>query len=126
MVVFTKEFGTLAPHLPIVWNKVPKKTVFLHLPLQLHLQILYYLWTSIKRPNMMIWVLAVKVVCLPFFNHPPRSTPSFFCSRPSIHPFLTFCAIKLPQNDTLLHVEDHLFPSHLLYYTRCPFVHRKI
>ena len=25
MVVFTKEFGTLDPHLPIVWDKVPKK-----------------------------------------------------------------------------------------------------
>ena len=33
MVVFTKEFGTLDPHLPIVWDKVPKKTFFLHLPL---------------------------------------------------------------------------------------------
>ena len=28
MVVFTKEFGTLDPHLPIVWDKVPNKTVF--------------------------------------------------------------------------------------------------
>ena len=33
MVVFTKEFETLDPHLPIVWDKDPKKTVFLHLPL---------------------------------------------------------------------------------------------
>ena len=29
MVVFTKEFGTLDPHLLIVWDKVPKKNVFL-------------------------------------------------------------------------------------------------
>ena len=29
MVVFTKEFGTLDPHLPIVWDKVPNETVFL-------------------------------------------------------------------------------------------------
>ena len=28
MVVFTKEFGTLDPHLPIVLDKVPKKTFF--------------------------------------------------------------------------------------------------
>ena len=28
MVVFTKEFGILDPNLPIVWDKVPKKTVF--------------------------------------------------------------------------------------------------
>ena len=28
MVVFTKEFGTLDPHLSIVWDKVPKKNVF--------------------------------------------------------------------------------------------------
>ena len=33
MVIFTKKFGTLDPHLPIVWDKVPKKTFFLHLPL---------------------------------------------------------------------------------------------
>ena len=34
MVIFTKKFGTLDPHLPIVWDKVPKKTVlFWHLPL---------------------------------------------------------------------------------------------
>ena len=29
MVIFTKKFGTLDPHLPIVWGKVPKKTFFL-------------------------------------------------------------------------------------------------
>ena len=29
MVIFTKKFGTLDPHLPIVWDKVPNKTVFL-------------------------------------------------------------------------------------------------
>ena len=29
MVLFTKKFGTLDPHLPIVWDKVPKKTFFL-------------------------------------------------------------------------------------------------
>ena len=29
MVVFTKEFGTLDPHLPIVRDKVPKKRFFL-------------------------------------------------------------------------------------------------
>ena len=29
MVIFTKKFGTLDPHLPIVWDKVPKKTFFL-------------------------------------------------------------------------------------------------
>ena len=28
MVVFTKEFETLDPHLPIVWDKVLKKNVF--------------------------------------------------------------------------------------------------
>ena len=28
MVIFTKKFGTLDPHLPIVWDKVPKKTFF--------------------------------------------------------------------------------------------------
>ena len=28
MVVFTRKFGTLDPHLPIVWDKVPKKTFF--------------------------------------------------------------------------------------------------
>ena len=28
MVIFTKKFGTLDPHLPIVWDKVPKKTSF--------------------------------------------------------------------------------------------------
>ena len=28
MVVFTRKFGTLDPHLPIVWDRVPKKTVF--------------------------------------------------------------------------------------------------
>ena len=28
MVIFTKKFGTLDPHLPIVWDKVPKKKVF--------------------------------------------------------------------------------------------------
>ena len=33
MVIFTKKFGTLDPHLPIVWDKVPKKTFFWHLPL---------------------------------------------------------------------------------------------
>ena len=34
MVIFTKKFGTLDPHLPIVWDKVPqKKRFFLHLPL---------------------------------------------------------------------------------------------
>ena len=32
MVIFTKKFGTLDPHLPIVWDKVPKKTFFWHLP----------------------------------------------------------------------------------------------
>ena len=33
MVVFTKEFGTLDPHLPIVWDKVPNKFGFFwHLP----------------------------------------------------------------------------------------------
>ena len=34
MVIFTKKFGTLDPHLPIVWDKVPKKTFFWHLPLK--------------------------------------------------------------------------------------------
>ena len=29
MVIFTKKFRTLNPHLPIVWDKVLKKTVFL-------------------------------------------------------------------------------------------------
>ena len=29
MVIFTKKFGTLDPHLPIVWDKVPKKRFFL-------------------------------------------------------------------------------------------------
>ena len=29
MVVFTRKFGTLDPHLPIVWDKVPKKRFFL-------------------------------------------------------------------------------------------------
>ena len=28
MVIFTKKFGTLYLHLPIVWDKVPKKTAF--------------------------------------------------------------------------------------------------
>ena len=28
MVIFTKKFGTLDPHLPIVWDKVPKKNGF--------------------------------------------------------------------------------------------------
>ena len=28
MVIFTKKFGTLDPHLPIVWDKVPKKRFF--------------------------------------------------------------------------------------------------
>ena len=28
MVIFTKKFGTLDPHLPIVWDKVPKKRGF--------------------------------------------------------------------------------------------------
>ena len=28
MVIFTKKFGTLDPHLPIVWDKVPKKNRF--------------------------------------------------------------------------------------------------
>ena len=28
MVVFTRKFGTLDPHLPIVWEKVPNKTIF--------------------------------------------------------------------------------------------------
>ena len=28
MVIFTKKFRTLDPHLPIVWDKVPKKNVF--------------------------------------------------------------------------------------------------
>ena len=28
MVVFTRKFGTLDPHLPIVWDKVPKKRFF--------------------------------------------------------------------------------------------------
>ena len=28
MVIFTKKFRTLDPHLPIVWDKVLKKTVF--------------------------------------------------------------------------------------------------
>ena len=32
-VIFTKKFWTLDPNLPIVWDKVPKKTFFLHLPL---------------------------------------------------------------------------------------------
>ena len=30
MVVFTKEFGTLDPHLPIVWDEVPKKNGFFY------------------------------------------------------------------------------------------------
>ena len=29
MVIFTIKFGTLDPHLPIVWDKVPKKRFFL-------------------------------------------------------------------------------------------------
>ena len=29
MVIFTKKVGTLDPHLPIVWDKVPKKYNFL-------------------------------------------------------------------------------------------------
>ena len=29
MVIFTKKFETLDPHLPIVWDKVPKKNGFL-------------------------------------------------------------------------------------------------
>ena len=29
MVIFTKKCGTLDPHLPIVWDKFPKKTFFL-------------------------------------------------------------------------------------------------
>ena len=28
MVIFTKKFGTLDPHLPVVWDKIPKKTFF--------------------------------------------------------------------------------------------------
>ena len=32
MVVFTKQFGTLDPHLPIVWDKVPKKRFFYTFP----------------------------------------------------------------------------------------------
>ena len=33
VVIFTKKFGTLDLHLPIVWDKVPKKNVFFgHLP----------------------------------------------------------------------------------------------
>ena len=32
MVIFTKNYGTLGPHLPIVWDKVPKKTFFYTFP----------------------------------------------------------------------------------------------
>ena len=32
MVIFTKKFRTLDPHLPIVWDKVLKKTVFFWTP----------------------------------------------------------------------------------------------
>ena len=32
MVIFTKKFWTLNPHLPIVWDKVPKKTFFFWTP----------------------------------------------------------------------------------------------
>ena len=32
MVIFTKKFGTLDPHLPIVWDKVPKKRFFYTFP----------------------------------------------------------------------------------------------
>ena len=28
MVFFTKKFGTLNPHLPIVWDRVPKNVFF--------------------------------------------------------------------------------------------------
>ena len=28
MVIFIKKFGTLDPHLPIVWDKVPNKRFF--------------------------------------------------------------------------------------------------
>ena len=35
MVIFSKKFGTLDPHLTIVWDKVPKKTFFLTLSLTL-------------------------------------------------------------------------------------------
>ena len=37
MVIFTKKFGTLDPHQPIVWDKVPKKTFFWDLPLNTRL-----------------------------------------------------------------------------------------
>ena len=30
MVIFTKKFGTLDPHLPIVWDKVQKKNCFFY------------------------------------------------------------------------------------------------
>ena len=32
MVIFTKKFRTLDPHLPIVWDKVLKKTLFSFTP----------------------------------------------------------------------------------------------
>ena len=37
MVIFTKKFGTLDPHLPIVWDKVQKKQTiyFWDLPLEI-------------------------------------------------------------------------------------------
>ena len=32
MVIFTKKFGTLDPHLPIVWDNVQKKPFFYTFP----------------------------------------------------------------------------------------------
>ena len=32
MVIFTKKFGALDPHLPIVWDKVPKNVFFYTFP----------------------------------------------------------------------------------------------
>ena len=57
MVVFTKEFGTLDPHLPIVWEKVPKNGFLTPSPTEDFM--------SRRLENIRMWRLLLKDLKLP-------------------------------------------------------------
>ena len=70
MVVFTKEFGTLDPHLPIVWDKVPKKRFFTP-------SLICTLW-QFRRRNRMI---CSKLILILFSGQLCTPSPFYLISR---------------------------------------------
>ena len=72
MVIFTKKFGTLDPHLPIVWDKVPKKNVFFYtFPNR------YYIQKAVVNGRILCNIVSCTISDA--INAPPNKC---FCERP--------------------------------------------